>query len=511
MYKTEQIYEQFMEELHSGNVKFETSNQLFQFMQNQSVDEKELLAEEIFHEIGKGIYFDLYLYSYILKLAPQIKYLKNMLELIMSAEALSWQQLYFLFYQITNCIFMNSELNIHEMVSMNWKLLQKAYFLCRKELDMDLQPIPVEERNENLAVVITEQFLSVQHGPTKTVLDRCYVLQKILKKRVFLIDTAECLPSVGEIPFFNRACGNYVPQFLDESMVAWRGENFQYYQCENIMPDIEEIASLLDAIIRLKPSVVVSIGGTSLLAGFVNEMIPVLTVGTIQSGLATTLADFQVIDDNMIEYVQPLLRLMDKDMSHIIPGRFTFSLKEQTEHLTRKDVGIDDNAFVMAVVGGRLDEEITDDFLNMLEENISEGMMVAVIGKCDSFERKMESHPKLRKYMMNMGFCSDILSRLELCDLYINPIRRGGGTSVVEAMSKGKPAVTVNYGDVAGIVGERFSCQNYDEMGVLIKRYCKDTAFYQEQSQYALAMATDYLDSENEFVRIVNEYKKRML
>lgn len=506
MYREEAVYRKFMEELHSGNIRFEDATLFFQLMKKKYPDKDKELAEEISRDVGKGLYFDIYVYSLILRLSPQEKYLKGMLNLIIHSDALSWQQIYFLFYQITSMIFMNAELNTNEIVSMNWKLLQKVQHICLQEIPMQLSLIPPEERNENMAVVIIEQFLAVQHGPTKTALDRCYVLQKIMKKRVLLINTAEFLTGEGEIPIFERMCGSYISDYLERTSVSWRGESFQYYQCEDLMPNMEEIQSLLGAIIRLKPSVVVNIGGSSLFAGLVNQIIPVLTVGTIQSGLATTLADYQVIDQNMIDVVKPLLKMMDKDMSHIIPGRFTFSLKEQTEHLDRKDFGIDEDSFVVAVVGGRLDEEISDDFLNMLENTMSGNMLVAVIGKCDSFTEKLERHPGLKGYMINFGFCSDILSRLELCDLYINPIRRGGGTSVVEAMSKGKPAVTVNYGDVAGILGERFCCDNYNEMSGLIKRYYTDKQFYNEQSAYALKMADEYLDSENEFVRIVNEY-----
>lgn len=39
--------------------------------------------------------------------------------------------------------------------------------------------------NPNFAIVITNQFLSAEHGPTKTALDRCIVLKKIHEKRSF--------------------------------------------------------------------------------------------------------------------------------------------------------------------------------------------------------------------------------------------------------------------------------------------------------------------------------------
>ena len=94
-------------------------------------------------------------------------------------------------------------------------------------------------------------------------------------------------------------------------------------------------------------------------------------------------------------------------------------------------------------------------------------------------------------------------------DLYINPIRKGGATSAVEAMSKGKPVLTVAYGDVAGTVGEEFCCQSYAEMAKLIRLYQKDAIFYKQKSQEALNLAEKYLDDETEFSRIVNEYQRR--
>jgi predicted O-linked N-acetylglucosamine transferase (SPINDLY family) len=39
-------------------------------------------------------------------------------------------------------------------------------------------------------------------------------------------------------------------------------------------------------------------------------------------------------------------------------------------------------------------------------------------------------------------------------DIYINPTRRGGGTSAVEALSKGIPVITVNYGKLRRCICE---------------------------------------------------------
>ena len=505
----EKMCKKLLQKLSEGILDFKLFEDLFELAKDESEAEKSELIEHLFSYIGINIWQDIFIYSFALKLSPKEKILSDFLYLLLSDNCLDWKQMNFLYWQIGTAIFMTPEINNINTVKLSWKLLQKVFCMCKKALELDLNPIPKEERNKELAVVITGQFLREQHGPTKTALDRCYVLQKQLGKKVLLINTAELLTMQGNLPFFGTVGGNYIPQLLEEQTVNWKGETFQYYQCENIMPDEDEIISLINAIKRLKPSVVVEIGGSSLVAGLINEMIPVLDVGTIQSGCSQTLAKYQIINDNMLEYANSLMEAMNKDKSHIIQGRFTFSLKKQTEIVKREDFGISEDAFVMAVVGARLDEEIDESFMQFLDDTLRDNMRVAVIGKCDSFENKLSKHQRLKKYMFNMGFCSDILSRLELCDLYINPTRRGGGTSVVEAMFKGKPAITVNFGDVAGIVGDRFSCRDYSEMGKLIERYYEDKEFYNEQAKYAQQLADIYLDSDNEFVRIVKEYESK--
>lgn len=501
------LYEKVLKDISAGQI-YSDAFELFESMEKEPLEKRYMMAERIYSELGKDIHFDVYVYSCLIKLKPEKKYVRELCLLILQTEELSWKEVNFIFGQICSILFLHSELYDEELVALNWKILYKAYEMCKKEMNLELAPIPEKERNPDLAVVITDQFLLVQHGPTKTALDRCYVLQKILHKKVLLINTAELLSPEGAVPFVDAKYGNYNSGLLEEQTVSWKGEVFQFYQCEGIMPDIEEMRNLIKAIQKLKPSIIVGIGVVGILSGFINEMIPMVDIGLTQSGCEAALVDYQVIDYNMLDAVKPIIEAMGKDMSYIIPGKFTFSLKEQTEFVARTDFGIRDDAFVLAVVGGRLDDEMDEAFMSFLSDTLRDDMLVVVIGKCETFESKLLKYPELQGKILNFGLCEDVLSRLELCDLYINPTRKGGGTSAVEAMFKGKPVVTVNYGDVAGIVGERFSCGNYTEMGQLINRYYEDKAFYETQAQYARDTAAVYMDSETEFVRIVGEYEK---
>lgn len=183
-----------------------------------------------------------------------------------------------------------------------------------------------------------------------------------------IINTAEMLTPENYVYVEGMDIANYVQQYSDRETVSWKGETFRYYQCPQTMPSDDGILELVSLVQTIKPASIVLVGGTSLVAGVVK----------------------------------------------------------------------------------------------------------------------------------------DILSVIEHFDLYVNPIRRGGGTSVIEAMYKKIPAVTVDYGDV----GDQFCCKNYDEMVPIIKEYITNKKFYEAQAKLAGELADEYLDSFKEFARIMKEYYK---
>ena len=91
----------------------------------------------------------------------------------------------------------------------------------------------------------------------------------------------------------------------------------------------------------------------------------------------------------------------------------------------------------------------------------------------------------------------------------MNPIRRGGGTSCVEAMSKGVPVVTVDYGDVSVNAGEEFCVKDYDKMQRRILQYYSDKEYYNAMSEKALKRAAVLLDTETEFLKVIQEMNER--
>lgn len=485
----------------------DTGYKLERIMKDAWTDVKESVIRMIKEEIPLEYpYVTVWWYSVLLGIMNDASLFKEFVFYVRrNRRVFSANTQFYLYYQIKSLAFRFSELDDSSTKEEIWHFYKEIVEEFANEMCTSLRNIPHSERNKNLILVITEQFISIQHGPTKTALDRCKILIDKMGKEVLLLNTAEVLSNVGQIPFLNMVQGSYIPEKMWEYQQIWKETVVPYYQCANNMPNVRELDGLLQEIREAAPEYVVAIGGSSILANLVNKMIPVITVGLGPADLEVTTTKYQTLSRKCTESDRRLLGSMGYTENHIIESIFTSSLKPQTEKITRKEVGISDEKFLIIVVGARLDDEVTDEFLSMLNGIIKHDMQIGFLGNFSKYESYLSKYPKLYDHASNFGFCNDILSRLEICDLYVNPLRKGGGTSCVEALFKGIPVVSVNYGDVSVNVGEEFCVKDYTEMQGKILKYYDDKSYYAIMSEKAVKRAEILLDTESEFVRIMQE------
>ncbi len=474
-------------------------------------DVKEKIIKLVHKEIPLEYpYVSVWWYSVLMAMKKDGEIFSEFVEYVRThRKAFSPNTQHFLFYQLKFLRFQFPELDSFAAKEGLWNLFLGALSSFEEKINASLAPIPEEKRNSELVLVITEQFIAIQHGPTKTALDRCRALISKMGKKVLLINTAEVLSRKGEIPFRNAQLGSIMPELAKEDRQEWKGVQIPYLQADTLMPDVETLNGFLLEIRNMAPSIVVSIGGSSILANLVNKMIPVLTVGLSPADLEYTGTKYQTLSRPLTELEEALLKKLGYGKNHVIESVFTSGLKTQTEHVDREGVGLPAKGFLMAVVGTRLDNEVTDDFLEMVQESLREGMYLVFIGTFNSFDSVLSRFPRLAAQTVNLGYCQDILSRIELCDLYLNPIRKGGGTSCVEALFKGVPVISVEYGDVSVNVGKDFCVRDYGEMSEKIGQYYEDSDFYREMAEKAKKRAEILLDTEGEFERIILEMQKR--
>lgn len=425
------------------------------------------------------------------------------LDLLIQTEEILTEEKLLLYWQIVGMLFTSKD--VPEKVSCKrfelWKHMSDSYQAKFSNLEK------IENRRTDVVLVTAQQFLGMTHSPTKTVLDRAFVLSQMGKK-VFIVNTAELYG--GYMKGVNYPMkANYINSLSHIDELQYLGVRLPYLQFEHNMPNVEGTELFLDYISELKPMYIVNIGSDSLTLDCAAKRIPVLNINTISS-IVASLATKQVIGRELRTDDDALMSQLGLTRDNIMVGRFTFSINKQEMRYIRKELGIPKDRFAIAVIGGRLTQELDLDFVKMIEPVLSAGAYLVIIGKMDTYKEICGKNCIIRNNSINLGMQSDVLAVFECCDLYVNPKRTGGGTSAIQAMYKGLPAVTLNYGDVAVGTGTDFCVSDYEEMTSTILRYMTDKEYYLEMSEKARKRAEYMLDSKQAFEELIIKFEKQI-
>lgn len=477
---------------------------------------REKMSKQLVDDINKSIkiimtvsdkvnveHIIIYLKSFLIKAAEDQQSYRDMLSLVIDSKILTKENKFFLYYIFVGYIFLNPKLEDSYTAKLKEKLYGLISNLYYEGLGEELCVIPKEERNKDFVIVLISQLLGLGHGPTKTLLDRCYVLEKILNKKVFIINTAEFMPSFGAVPVFDIGCGSYIDDYSHMDKFQFKDASFSMFQCPNEMPQISIIKEIVDVVKTEKPYYILTIGGNSIVNDICSRMVPTLSLATVFSGRTITKGTFQVIGREKTDSDIRWLEENNLPDEHMIESLFTFVFREQTHTFTREELGFPDDGFVAVLVGARLDDEIDDECERMIIKLAENGIYIAFLGVYNRAAKLCEKSEAFKSHCINLGFRDDVLAVDEHCDLYINPRRIGGGTSVAEALFKGVPAVTFNFGDVGVTAGKDFHVKSYEDMYNTILRYANDKEFYEEMSKKAYDRGQRLIDSEGEFVKVI--------
>lgn len=494
---------------------------LQQYVESRRADRDALTA--LWLQIASQPELDREIYGKVLAEFELLEYTKNgtltdhFLRQIAASAVLGWRNRWYLLRQLQGLLFTDTVQAGERTAEISWRIYEGAYDGLRRECisafeeagaGFPLAWIPEKERQQDFVIVTTSQFLSEQHAPTKTALDRCYILMKQLKKQVLLINTAEQGADIGNILLYRKMQTNYKKILSRQDHIRYRGISIPFLQCDSRMPAASGAQELIFLVREKKPSYLVNIGGNSLVTDLLSEMVPVLTIATVFSGLATTRSQYQMIGRSLQEQDRNVLAFRGKPPEHVISGRFTFALKEQTQVLSRELLGIPENCFALVIIGARIGREIQDAFASMLEELVLEHCFPVFVGEMD-YDALLARHEGLRNHSVSLGSRSDVLAVMEHMDVYLNPLRNGGGSSVVEAMVKGVVPVTLPHGDVYVNTGETFAVPDETAMREEVLRLKQDASYYQKKSDLAKERAAVLMDSASAFAEVLEEFTSR--
>lgn len=170
----------------------------------------------------------------------------------------------------------------------------------------------------------------------------------------------------------------------------------------------------------------------------------------------------------VIEY--PSLCLLPPDASH---------------HYTRDDFLLNDEDFVLVTVGNRLSTEMTKSFI----DNVCESLVVKpnvkwlVVGSKNKYLSETYADYFDAHKILYIKYEDDLPALYEICDLYLNPQRMGGGASIYWAMCCGLPiAILSTTSDIIPIVGmENTAGDSYEKMMEYALELWRNPVVYQAE------------------------------
>ncbi len=428
---------------------------------------------------NKSIIYKLSIYSILMALDKNADYTNKYLSEVLENNEINAENMYFIYHQFKRMSFTRQAIMDKQSVVLLNKLYDKCYNNFMDNLKEYIHKIPLEKRDKNAVMIIAVQFLDNTHAPTKTVIERIKILS-MSGKKVILVNTAEICLMNGYLPVYMIEGASYFEKYEDINKIEIEKYIIPFLQIPKKLPLPDKIQMLVEFITKVKPYYILSVGNGSMLADLCGNIIPCASMSVVFSSVPKTKNKMKILGRKLKEEEKELYIGDD-----VIESRFTFELKPQKEYYLRKDKELPGDRFILVVVGTRLEFEIDSNFMTMLSDVCSKGCYVVFAGIMDNYSSLMEEYPVVSDNSSFIGYCDDILALMEICDLYVNPDRLGGGFSVIEAFAKGKPGVYLNRGDVYTAGGENFVVGSFDKMAEQILKYKDNKEYYNTMSRLA--------------------------
>lgn len=233
-------------------------------------------------------------------------------------------------------------------------------------------------------------------------------------------------------------------------------------------------------------------------------IVPTILVPTTYQGTFNTANCIAFYDKK--GYLSQNNRWMDRISNYptvfeTIPGLTPYA---HTKSYRRSELGFCDEDFLIVTVGNRLPYEIKDEFVDAICELLrgEEVVKWVLVGtKCITYiDEKYRGFVNSNR-IVYLEYIEELFSFYKICDLYVNPNRIGGGTSVLWAIQAEIPVLMCNYdSDGKCYIGEERTVQgDYSDLVNEIKKIVNSTVYY-------LTIKESFLIRKNELESVDSDF-----
>jgi glycosyltransferase involved in cell wall biosynthesis len=335
-------------------------------------------------------------------------------------------------------------------------------------IDKSISVSPIIKSEESCDIlIITTQLLSLNHAPTRETLD--YAKGFIELGYKVLIAVTNEMPHTPQILMANPFCATLDKNNNGKKLVNYQGcEIGIEFFLDRV--DVNSLSAIVHSLSALNPRFVFAVGGYSFVSELMGRRAKLVNLPCI-----TDLSASRFSAINFYWYGDKVTANIYRDKYNLVSQKIECDLIPQysppvrEKQLKHEDFQLDSSKIIGVVVGNRLNDDIDSKFIGLLKYLVeSLDIQFLIIGQLNLIKREEISDILLEK-VNYLDFYPNLIDVFDLCDFYINPLRKGGGTSAAYAMASGLPVYTANFGDISKIVDPEDNFSNYDEMKKIVE------------------------------------------
>lgn len=335
-------------------------------------------------------------------------------------------------------------------------------------------PVPAGQRQRDLIVLMTGQFVQGIHQPSIDAREFASKLVLRFGRRVVLINTADG-PASAHYPYLGGFVSSADGDLVDRTQLIIDRLPVPFIHLPPGFTDPAGAATLRDRILEMRPDLVLSFGTLSPVADLCRGLLDVVS---IPFGTYLPMAEpaFVALPRALVPSDGPALAVAGLSTDQVTTIDYCYTRPAMGKARTRTELGVPGDAILTLVIGIRLTQEVTPAFAAALDAAIraEPRLFFLFVGTLDGHERLVADLPALAGRSQAHGFDPDVIGVLADADLFLNPPRGGGGASAAYALSSGVPAFTLNAGDVATVVGPDFHLSGFGDFAPLATRFADD-------------------------------------
>jgi len=285
------------------------------------------------------------------------------------------------------------------------------------------------------------------------------------------------------------------------------------FYCTNIRDVKERQERILNIIAEINPLCVFDFCENHFVASYyMFQNYPIIKFPLKRSGFSST-------------FFHKVLVLGDDDFhppitqEQVIKSFYCFEIKKSLRTFTRAEYNLNEDDIVCITVGNRLNMEITEDFFvsmfNLMNEHKKIKWLIVGVKWFSFLETRVDirTSKTFENSIQFIGYESDLAGLYQICDIYINPLRSGGGTTVVWAASIGLAIVTPKEAsDACSHIGKVNCVETESDIAPKIKALALDEQLLNEQKNImkelmAQRTASRFVDTiESEMLRLAEGF-----